>query len=395
MTQSGKIGAVVYDLRASGVVRNLLRIAERARADGIDFEIWPLRAQGEFLGQAKDVAPVDPVLEASSSHQRDLDSFLHHSALAEALGNRSPSLLFSPGNQMHWHIAKALQMLPANARPRFVGRASNAVVSLGDANPIFRAIIKPQERFQFQAMHHVVAVSEELQGQLVNGIGFDTERVSCVPNGIDIDRYASGHGKQTENERPIILGIGRLSKQKDFNTLIDALAKLRITPKPVLRILGRGTDGWIASLKRYAENKGIADQLELLGHVDDVTAHLRQADLFVSSSRWEGASNVVLEALACGTPLVATKAPTGIAEVLRPLDEDILVPVGDASALAQAIERRLGQPRGSAALIARARDYDLSSMLADYSGLLAEQLSRAQRRCLDPYETQSARLQHS
>lgn len=88
MTQSGKIGAVVYDLRASGVVRNLLRIAQRARADGIDFQIWPLRPQGEFLDQAKDVAIVDPVLSASVGIQRDFDSLFHHKP---SLNARRPS----------------------------------------------------------------------------------------------------------------------------------------------------------------------------------------------------------------------------------------------------------------------------------------------------------------
>ena len=392
MTQSGKIGAVVYDLRASGVVRNLLRIAQRARADGIDFQIWPLRPQGEFLDQANDVATVDPVLSASVGVQRDFDSFRHHKAVAETLAKRAPSLVFSPGNQMHWHLAKALQILPAGSRPRLVGRASNAVVSLGEANPVLRAAVRPHERFQYQAMHHVVAVSQELRNQLVEGLGIAAERVSSIPNGIELGRIAGTLGQKTKNERPIILGIGRLSKQKDFGTLIDAVAKLRITPRPALRILGKGSDAWMARLMRHAERRGIADRLELLGHVEDVAAHLKQADLFVSSSRWEGASNAVLEALAFGTPIVATKAPTGIEEVLRPLGEGVLVPVGDADAMARAMEGRLAQPRGSAALIARARDYDLSSTLDSYSGLLARQLSLAEDHCFDSHGTQTARL---
>lgn len=395
MTSTGKIGAVVYDLRASGVVRNLLRIAERARSDGLDFEFWPLRAQGEFLDQAKDITRVNPILPALVNAQRDLDSFFHHDALAEALGKRGPALVFSAGNQMHWHVAKALQKLPTDVRPRVVGRASNAVVSLGEANPLLRAVIKPQEKFQFQAMNHVVAVSQELQNQLINGLGLEAERVACIPNGIDVDRFSGARDGAAENERPVIVGIGRLSKQKDFGTLIDAVAKLRTTPRPILRILGRGTDAWKARLTSHASNKGIGDQLELLGHVDNVATHLRRADLFVSSSRWEGASNVVLEALACGTPIVATKAPTGIEEVLFPLDRDILVPLGDPGALARAIERRLGQPRASETLIERARDFDLNSTLDSYSRMFTDQLSLAERPSHFSAGTPAAHLQYS
>lgn len=395
MTLRGKIGAVVYDLRASGVVRNLLRIAERARSDGFDFEIWPLRAQGEFVIQAKDTATVNPILSVPVNAQRDLDSLFHQDALAEALGKRAPALVFSAGNQMHWHLAKALQKLPSDVRPRVVGRVSNAVVSLGEANPLFRAVIKPQERFQYQAMNHVVAVSQELRNQLVGGLGLEAERVSCIPNGIDVNRFSGGQDGAAAIERPVILGIGRLSKQKDFGTLIDAVAKLRTSQRPILRILGRGTNAWKAKLTNHAKSKGIGDQLELLGHVDDVAIHLRRADLFVSSSRWEGASNAVLEALACGTPIVATKAPTGIEEVLLPLGRDILVPVGDPDALARAIETRLGQPRGSDGLIERARDFGLSSTLDRYSQMFTEQLSLAERPSHRFPRTPAAHLQYN
>jgi glycosyltransferase involved in cell wall biosynthesis len=157
-----------------------------------------------------------------------------------------------------------------------------------------------------------------------------------------------------------------------------------------LRILGRGGVRWRRRLLHRAARRGLAGRFELPGHVADVPAHLRAADLFVSSSRWEGASNAVLEALACGTPIVATAAPTGIVEVLRPLGEEWLVPVGDAPALAEAIARRLGEPRGAETMMARARDYDLERTLGGYVGLLADQLSRALPPGPDHAETRTA-----
>jgi glycosyltransferase involved in cell wall biosynthesis len=377
MRAQGRIGAVVYDLRASGVVRNLLRIAGRARAEGLDFEIWPLRAQGEFLAEAQALAPVRAILPAPTQAQRDWDALVHHGAIARAAAQRAPALLFSPGNQMHWHIARALHRLPPQARPRLLGRASNAVVALGHAPGWARAAIRSQEAFQYRAMDHIVAVSDELRGQIVTGLGIPGERVSVIPNGIDAGALAAGGDAPRPHAAPLILGIGRLSVQKDFETLIDAVALIERDPAPVLRILGRGTDRWRTRLLRRAACRGLEGRFELPGHVADVAAHLRAADLFVSSSRWEGASNAVLEALACGTPIVATAAPTGIAEVLRPLGEELLVPVGDAPGLARAIARRLDAPRGGEALVARARDYDLATTLGGYAGLLADQLSRA------------------
>ncbi|MGB7418116.1 MAG: glycosyltransferase [Erythrobacter sp.] len=379
MSMPGTIGAVVYDLRASGVVRNLVRIAESARNAEFDFEIWPLRPQGEFLTQAERVTTVRPMLDVATKTQRDLDTLRHRRTLCDAIRARAPALLFSAGNQMHWHLARAIMPLPTVRRPRFLGRASNAVVSLGQANPLLRAAIKPWERFQYEAMDHVVAVSGELRDQLVHGLGLAADRVCVIPNGIDIERFVDGRGPRTGNDRPLILGIGRLSVQKDFSTLIDAVALVDTEPRPVLRILGRGSDAWNARLRERAQRVGLADRFELLGHVDDVAEHLHRADLFVSSSRWEGASNAMLEALACGTPIVATRAPTGIAEVLKPLGEEWLVPVGDARALAGAITNRLARPRNSEEQAARAHDYNLEMMLTRYRSVFAEQLELALR----------------
>lgn len=383
MTSQALIGAVVYDLRASGVVRNLLRIAKSARANGLNFELWPMRAQGEFLDEARARAPLRPILDGQTAAQRDWDTLTHSRALAEAMRARAPALVFSAGNQMHWHVARALRSLPEGARPRALARASNAVVSQGQSSWALRKAIAGQEAFQYRAMDHVVAVSEELRGQIESGLGIPAHHLSVIPNGIDADRFAKSSlqtPQNTQNSHPIILGIGRLSKQKDFATLIDAFAMLDLEPRPILRILGRGSKAWVKRLAAHADAKGVGDRVELLGHVDAVARLLMDADLFVSSSRWEGASNVVLEALACGTPIVATRAPTGIAEVLAPLGDENLVPVGDAPALAAAMKRRLALPRGSDALIARAREFDLQRTLDAYNALLSQQLSLASHR---------------
>tara|TARA_R110000772_G_scaffold96874_1_gene195831 strand:+ start:4683 stop:5873 length:1191 start_codon:yes stop_codon:yes gene_type:complete len=395
MKADGTIGAIVYDLRASGVVRNLLRIAQAALDRGLEFEIWPLRPQGEFLREAEEIAALRPILTERSGGQRDLDCLFHQTALGEALAMRAPSLVFSAGNQMHWHLAKAMRYLPTDKRPRFIGRASNAVVSASNPNAVARALIRPQEQFQYCAMDHIIAVSVELRNQLVDELHISTERVSTIPNGIDVNRFVD-HDLLALKERacdggdPVILGIGRLSRQKDFVTLIDSVGMLRGRSRPALRILGRGSKPWQKRLRKQAERRGIADRFELLGHVENVAEHLVNADLFVSSSRWEGASNVVLEAMACGTPIVATDAPTGIREVLAPLGEEAIVPVGDSHALAMAIEKRLAAPRAAGASIARAHNFDLNQGLADYCSVFTEQLNLASHRYRGPAGKQGA-----
>ena len=224
-------------------------------------------------------------------------------------------------------------------------------------------------------MDHVIAVSQELGGDLVGGIGLSAERVTVIPNGIDTREYKIEDDASSRS--PTVIGVGRLSRQKDFATLIRAFARLPRALDARLVILGRGSDVAKARLEKLAARLGAAERVELAGHVDDVPARIADADLFVSSSRWEGSSNAVLEALATGTQVVATLAPTGIAEILGPLGEDHLVPVGDDMALAAAMERALLALLPATVMVARARDFDLALALGRYCEVLAEQLALA------------------
>jgi glycosyltransferase involved in cell wall biosynthesis len=113
----------------------------------------------------------------------------------------------------------------------------------------------------------------------------------------------------------------------------------------------------------------VGADVDLPGFVPDPPAYMARAALFVLSSRWEGASNVLLEALACGCPVVAARAPTGVAEVLRG-NVGLLVPVGDDSALARAMQARLASARDCQTLRARAAEYNLHQTLGDYVELL-------------------------
>jgi glycosyltransferase involved in cell wall biosynthesis len=175
----------------------------------------------------------------------------------------------------------------------------------------------------------------------------------------------------------VILGIGRLSRQKNFEGLLRAFAMARQWRPIRLMILGHGSPRSVARLWRLARRFGVADDFALPGYVANPLPFLAQAGLFALSSRWEGASNVLLEALACGCPVVAVRAPSGVAEVLRDGAISPLVAIGNDAALAHAILARLASPRDSAALQARAADYRLDHMLAAYVRILKEELDSA------------------
>jgi glycosyltransferase involved in cell wall biosynthesis len=137
-------------------------------------------------------------------------------------------------------------------------------------------------------------------------------------------------------------------------------------------IIGDGGADQVARLKGLAEEKGVADRLSLLGYQDNPFAILSRADLFVSASRWEGASNALIEALACGLPIVATDCPTGNREVVEAGPYGTLAPVEDAEGLAGAIRTELTHRRSREAQSAGARRWSLDRCMNDWVDLLRE-----------------------
>src|SRR5262249_43075680 len=137
---------------------------------------------------------------------------------------------------------------------------------------------------------------------------------------------------------PVVLGAGRLHAQKDFPTLLRAFAQVRAKREARLMILGEAKCAeYRTELMALAAQLGIADDVMLPGFVANPFAYMARAAVFVLSSAWEGLPTVLIEALASGCPVVSTACPSGPREILENGKYGPLVPVGDDTALANAI----------------------------------------------------------
>lgn len=165
-----------------------------------------------------------------------------------------------------------------------------------------------------------------------------------------------------------LITIGRLIDLKDHETLIKAFAKVRTNVAACLYIIGNGPNR--KKLENLAQTLGVGDAITFLGWQPNPFALLKQADLFVLSSRFEGFGNVLVEAMACGLPVVSTDCPSGPREILKDGELGILVPVGDVDALAHAITTLLSEPDSRAEYARRgkerAKEFDVSIIAKEY-----------------------------
>lgn len=167
---------------------------------------------------------------------------------------------------------------------------------------------------------------------------------------------------------PVVLTAGRLAADKDQPTLLRAFAAVRKTRPARLMVLGDGPDrGRLAALAREL---GIHDDVDFRGFQSNPFAWMARAQVFALSSVFEGLPAVLIEAMACGTPVVSTDCPSGPREILEGGRWGRLAPVGDWRALARAIRDTLDEPIAPARLIARAGHYSAAASMARHLELL-------------------------
>jgi glycosyltransferase involved in cell wall biosynthesis len=167
----------------------------------------------------------------------------------------------------------------------------------------------------------------------------------------------------------VFLGVGRLVPQKDFTTLIRAFARLRRVVAAKLLILGEGPER--GRLNTVIRDLQLEADVELAGFAPNPFAYMRRAAAVVLSSRYEGFGNVLVEAMACGTPVVSTDCPSGPSEILEGGRYGPLVAVGDETGLADAMQRVLRHPIDPGELKARAAAFSVDVIADQYHALIA------------------------
>jgi len=202
-------------------------------------------------------------------------------------------------------------------------------------------------RSYYPRAHAVICSSHMMMGEMAGAIGVDRKRLYILPNPVDVSaiREASGAAQFPETGSKQFVASGRLTWQKGFDRLIALFANLPGEYR--LTILGDGVEH--PALQATCERLGLGSRIEMLGFEDNPWLHYAAADAFLMPSRWEGMPNAALEALACGTPVIATPESGALSEVAvsAPKGAVTIAPWGKEFAAAMAAARgdALGRQR--------------------------------------------------
>jgi glycosyltransferase involved in cell wall biosynthesis len=395
-----QLGILLYDFASSGVARNAIRIAGHAASKGLRTELWVMRNGGplknevpkevavfQIIGTNSDPSEVEPI----QGFKRGISNLKTVPRLARIIRARKPQVLLSAGNHFHFAAGLAYRLAGRPIHTRLIGRASNATPRIGRKSTLLGALANRLDSMKYRYMRKIIVVSHELADDLNQRLHIPADRIIVIPNGIDVAEIERKSAEPLNDPwfapdaPPVIISAGRLSRQKNFALLIEAFAQLRKARRARLVILGDGPRKWHRALAEQSAALGIQPDVRLAGYEPNPLRFFARAQLFVLTSLWEGASNVLLEALACGCPVVAADCPTGVREVLNGGEVGEIVKYPDAQSLSCAMARSLDALHDRQKLRSHASRYRLSDILVAYLELITNEV-----KLVSPEEVQNA-----
>jgi glycosyltransferase involved in cell wall biosynthesis len=349
----------------SGVDRILVNLIEQWAAWGLSVDLLQVRRHGPTLARIpQGVRRID----LGTAH---VNSVLP--AVVRYLRRERPAALLADKDRVN-RIAILARWL-AGGRGRLLVRLGTTVsVNLASRGRIERWLQRASIRYLYQLADGLIVPSVGVATDLVEQFGVERTRIRVAQSPIVSARLIGlaqepiEHPWLATGEPPVILGAGELGARKDFATLIRAFAVVKAERPCRLLILGRGRQR--ERLLALAADLGVAAEVDLPGFVANPYPYMRQAAVFALSSRWEGLGIVLVEALACGTPVVSTDCPSGPREILGDCCPETLVPVGDHVSLARVINETLAQPTAQTILRERAEAFSVDASARAYLAAL-------------------------
>lgn len=336
--KDGPVSILVSSLAGGGAQRAMVMLAQGLAERGLPVDLVAFRGEGPFAREIPDaVTLVDLESRRVLTGIPSLVSYLRRArprALISALDYVNVAAVIARG-------------LARTGTPVIVTEQNTpSVLAQHTDDPSSRWVTSLIPHFYPRA-DRIIAVSEGVKKDLTGPYGIDPSRVDVIVHAVIGDRLEAEAREPlddpwfAEGAPPVVVAVGRLSRQKDYPTMLRAFAAVRREREARLLILGEGP--FRDETEACVRELGLEDDVRLPGFVENPYAVLSRAALFAMSSTCEGLPTVMIEALRCGAPIVSTDCPSGPREILEEGRYGRLVDVGDAPGLAAAMLAALAE----------------------------------------------------
>lgn len=378
------IAVFISSFRAGGGEKMMVEIAEALSGLGHRVDLVVMKNTGALSG---DVSGAVNVVDLGVG--RIIFSWIK---LRNYLRQYKPNSIIALDE--YTHLATLLAVRDVGYKVRVVLRIGNMYSVLFNKYKRFRDKLIPFliKKF-YRGADRVIAVSHGVFDDIVKLTNLDPEKVSVIYNPkrgeviAQKKEFPVGHvWVERKDSLPLVVAVGRLREQKNFELLIKAFAEVKKEVNSRLVIVGMGREE--GRLRELIRSLGCEDSVSLPGYTDNPYRFLSRADVFVSASLWEGMPNGVLEAITCGAPAIVSDCDSGPREILAPnsdykfrlkkgfelTDNGILFAVNDEEALIGALgkmlkDQNLRSKYAKASLI-RAKDFDMEKIIKQYEAVL-------------------------
>ena len=363
-----KVAIYLPSLRGGGAERVMVGLANGIAARGYEVDIVLARAEGPYLA---DVSRHVRLVDLGAT--RVIASL---PGLVRYLRRERPEAMLSALNYANVVAIIARGLAQVSTR-LVVSEHSNISLSKQFSRGLIPRLVFRLMAWVYPYADGIVAVSSGVADDLAQVIGMARDRIKVVYNPIytpaveSLSKVPIPHPWLGADLLPVVIGMGRLTLQKDFRSMIHAFDKVRKQHPCRLMILGEGD--LRGELEVLVKALNLDEEVIFPGFVKNPYAYMSRAALFVLSSGWEGFGNVLAEAMACGCPVVSTDCPSGPAEILEDGKRGRLVPVGDVDALAAAILATLKED-DHPDVVSRARDFGVEQAVVGYLDVLGMQV---------------------
>ncbi len=338
METAPRIAIFLPSLNGGGAERAMILFAQTIQQMGCSVEIICAEKKGHLTALVDSRFPVVDL--GAPRMARAIIS------LRRYLLEKKPDVVYS--TIVHSNLALLIASIGLKKKVKIVIRESNTPLS-EQKRTLSRYISHVLAGHLYRYAHVIIAVSSTVSEQLlqINPALRKNLKVLDTPvvpiNFVAQAAEEPGHPWFAPGQPPVILGVGRLHPQKNFALLIRAFSEVRKTKECRLMILGQGA--LLEELKALAGELGVAEDVSFAGFTLNPFSYMGRARVFVLSSNCEGMPNVLIQAMALGTPVISTDCPGGSADCLKNGEYGALVPVNDTARLAQAIRDALDAPR--------------------------------------------------